>query len=97
MNIKRFSFLVGSFLNVLENGPGELLPRSRAKEIQRIRTRLAPFQTILFTSAALKEALFRIASKVWLLPQAVQTHLDRNRFQTNSSVCAPEKANLYVI
>jgi hypothetical protein len=41
------------------------------KEIQRIRTRLAPFQTIHFTLAVPEEALFRIAPKVWLLPQAV--------------------------
>jgi hypothetical protein len=41
------------------------------KEIQRIRTRPAPFQTIHCTSAASEEALFRIAPKVWLPPQAL--------------------------
>jgi hypothetical protein len=72
-------------------------PALSPKEIQRICAQLAPFQTIYFTSAAAEEVLFRITPKVWLLPQAVEIHLDRNRFQINSSVCAPEKANLYVI
>jgi hypothetical protein len=48
-----------------------LSPALSPKEILRIQTRLAPFQTIHFTSAVLEEALFRIAPKVWLLPQAV--------------------------
>jgi hypothetical protein len=56
---------------VLKNGHGEPLPCSLPKEIQRIRTRLAPFQTIHFTSAASEEAVFWIAPKVWLLLQAV--------------------------
>jgi hypothetical protein len=73
-----------------------LFPALSPKEIQRIHIRPAPFETIQFTPAA-GEALFRIAPKVWLPPQAGETHLDRNRFQTNSSVCAPGKANLYVI
>jgi hypothetical protein len=74
-----------------------LSPALSPKEIQRIRTRLAPFQTIHFTSAASEEVLFRIAPEVWLLPEAESTHFDRNRFQTNRRVCAPEKQNLYVI
>jgi hypothetical protein len=71
MSVNKFSFRVGSFLNMLENGRGEPLPCSFPKVIQRIRTRLAPFQTIHFSWAASKEALFRIVLKVWLVPQAV--------------------------
>jgi hypothetical protein len=41
-----------------------LSPALCPKEIQRILTRRAPFQTIHFTSAALEEALFRITQKV---------------------------------
>jgi hypothetical protein len=48
-----------------------LSPAFFSKEIQRIRTRLAPFQTIHDTSAGSEEALFWITAKVWLLPQAV--------------------------
>jgi hypothetical protein len=48
-----------------------LSPVLSPKEIQRIRTRLAPFQTIHFTSAASEETRFRITPKVWLLPQAL--------------------------
>jgi hypothetical protein len=74
-----------------------LSPALSSKEIQRICTRLVPFQTIHFTLAALEEGRFRIAPKVWLLAQAGDTHLDRSRFQTKGSVSAAEKANLYVI
>jgi hypothetical protein len=48
-----------------------LSPALSPKEIQRIRTRLTPFQTIHFMSAASEEARFRIAPKVRLLPQVV--------------------------
>jgi hypothetical protein len=39
-----------------------LSPVLSPREIQRIRTRIAPFQTIHFTSASSEEALFRIAA-----------------------------------
>jgi hypothetical protein len=54
-------------------GMVSLSPALSLKEIQRIRTPLASFQAVNFTSAASEEALFRIAPKVWLVPQAVYT------------------------
>jgi hypothetical protein len=62
-----------------------LAPDTRIRE-PNVRTRLVPMSVPTSWQ-----------TKIWLLPQAVETHLDRNRFQTNSSVCAPEKANLHVI
>jgi hypothetical protein len=82
-----------------------LSPALSPKEIQQIRTRLAPFQTIHFTSAASEEALFRIGPnggntrireprvRTALVPMSVPTH----RSQMFGGFLKPYKPNLIVI
>jgi hypothetical protein len=93
-----FSFLVFLF-SLCDSGltlvqPSQTLPSAMMEPLvpdtwirePRFRTRLVPMSVP--TSWQLN---------VSLLPQAVSTHLNCNHFQTNSSVCAAEKVNLYVI
>jgi hypothetical protein len=95
---KSFPFWSDLFLNVLENGRGEPLSCSLPQGDSMNPDSARSFSDDPLYVGSVGRGSFSDCPKGLVASSSrIETHLDRNRFQTNNSVCAPEKANLYVI
>jgi hypothetical protein len=89
---KSFPFWSDLFLNVLENGRGQPLPCPLSQgDLTNPYSARSFSDDPLYVGGVGRDSFSDYPKGLVASSSRISTHLDRNRFQTNNSVCALEK------